>query len=457
MGHNLIFYGDIIINSDTKRIFAIALPLILQQIFLQLQIYVDRAFLGHVNFEFFSAIGNVLVPYYAIISVITAICTGTTILIAHSIGAKNDEMSKKYAEVSFLGSTVISLAMFLFFFFGSGIIFKIMGVQSPILEYSTSYLKILSFSLLIFGIYTTSVSIMQGVGLTKIIMITGIVSNTLNIMLDYILIFGKFGFSQMGIEGAALASVVSITAAVPIITIYVFKSNNMPFKINFFDVVYSKLYLYKEVLKKGLPTGLEIGLWNIGSVIIIALLNRLDSFSVGVYTLIFSIQLVPLFFYTGLAQATLTLVGFKTGEGEHKQAVNIGFKATLFSMMICVVFSVLFVLFPKNIMGIFTDNVPFIETGAKYFFIVAMTMFPKALNIIMGHGIRGMGDTKWMMYTQIFGTIFVVTLSYFLIFIAKLGLMGVFITYLADETIRGVINMFRFWLGRKFYRLKPLP
>ena len=72
-------------NSTTKKIFTIALPLIWQQIFLQLQIYVDRAFLGRVNSEFFSAIGNVLVPYYAIISTITAICTGTTILNAHNI------------------------------------------------------------------------------------------------------------------------------------------------------------------------------------------------------------------------------------------------------------------------------------------------------------------------------------------------------------------------------------
>jgi len=440
-------------KSTTKKIFTIALPLIWQQIFLQLQIYVDRAFLGRVNSEFFSAIGNVLVPYHAIISTITAICTGTTILIAHNIGAKNENMSKKYAESSYLGNTIISVIMFVFFFFGAGIIFKIMGVRSPILEYSISYLKIISFSMIFFGIYTTSASIMQGVGLTKIIMITGIISNALNILLDYLLIFGKFGFPKMGIEGAALASVISITSAVPIITIYVLKCRRMPFKINFTDVIKAELVTFKQVLKKGLPTGFEIGLWSVGSIIVIAFLNRLDAVSVGVYTLVFSIQLVPLFFYTGLAQATLTLVGFKTGEGEHKQAVGIGFKATFYSLMFCVVFAALFILFPKNIMGIFTNDVSFIETASKYFLIVAITMFPKALNIIMGHGIRGMGDTKWMMYTQIFGTIFVVVLAYILLFHFNLGLMGIFTTFLADETIRGLINMLRFRFGREFYRL----
>jgi len=232
--------------------------------------------------------------------------------------------------------------------------------------------------MIFFGIYTTSVSIMQGVGLTKIIMITGIISNALNILLDYLLIFGKLGFPKMGIEGAALASVISITAAVPIITIYVLKYRRMPFKINFNDVIKAELVTFK-------------------------------------------------------------------------QAVSIGFKATFYSLMFCVVFAALFILFTKNIMGIFTNDVSFIETASKYFLIVAITMFPKALNIIMGHGIRGMGDTKWMMYTQIFGTIFVIVLAYILLFHFNLGLMGIFITFLADETIRGLINMFRFWLGREFY------
>ena len=116
-----------------------------------------------------------------------------------------------------------------------------------------------------------------------------------------------------------------------------------------------------------MPTGFEIGLWSVGGIIVIAFLNRLDAVSVGVYTLVFSIQLVPLFFYTGLAQATLTLVGFKTGEGAHKQAVGIGFKAALYSLLFCVVFAALFILFPKNIMGIFTNDVSFIETASKYF------------------------------------------------------------------------------------------
>jgi len=66
-----------------------------------------------------------------------------------------------------------------------------------------------------------------------------------------------------------------------------------------------------------------------------------------------------------------------------------------------------------------------------------------------------MGDTRWMLYGQILGTVLVITLSYVLIFIANLGLWGIFITLLVDETVRGFINLLRFWKGREFFFLKP--
>lgn len=78
-------------------------------------------------------------------------------------------------------------------------------------------------------------------------------------------------------------------------------------------------------------------------------------------------------------------------------------------------------------------------------------MFPQCINIIIGHGIRGMGDTKWMFYSQILGTILTVSLSYLLIFKLNLGLWSVFITLLVDETIRALINFIRFWKGRELF------
>jgi Na+-driven multidrug efflux pump len=66
------------------------------------------------------------------------------------------------------------------------------------------------------------------------------------------------------------------------------------------------------------------------------------------------------------------------------------------------------------------------------------------MNIIVGNGIRGYGDTRWMFFTQIFGTVFVILCGWIFVYKLNLGIMGVFFAILLDEFVRGVINSIRF-------------
>jgi putative MATE family efflux protein len=442
-------------NVTVKRIFSIALPLVFQQLFMQMQIYVDRAMLGHVKSEYLSAIGNVLVPFNVLVSIIGAICTGTTILIAQSTGAKDEVQCKKYAECSFIGNSIFPFFTFLVFFFGSRYIFRLMGVQSPVLEDSASYLRIMSFIFLHMGFTSTAVCIMQGIGITKIIMFAGILNNLLNLVLDYVLIFGKFGFPRMDISGAALALVISDFLSYPILFGYVFLSKKITFRLSIKNVFRFNWKIYSKVFKVGFPSGIEFLLWNIGNMVIVTFLNRLDIISVGVYTLVFSLSTLPLLLYMGFANAALTLAGQKTGENDHKQAINAGLTCLGFSFIFCIAFAALFIAFPNKILRLFTKDINYINYAASFFLIVSVTMFPKAINNVIGLGIRGTGDTKWMLYGQIFGTAFAIILSYIFIFVLGFGLFGVFIMFLIDESLRGFINIMRFLKGREFFFLKP--
>jgi Na+-driven multidrug efflux pump len=157
----------------------------------------------------------------------------------------------------------------------------------------------------------------------------------------------------------------------------------------------------------------------------------------------------------GFANAALTLAGQKTGENDHKQAINAGLMCLGFSFILCIVFAALFIAFPIEILRLFTKDMNYINYAAQFFLIVSVTMFPKAINNVIGLGIRGTGDTKWMLYGQILGTVLVIILSYIFIFYFGLGLFGVFIIFLIDETLRGLINIMRFLKGREFFFLKP--
>lgn len=431
-------------SSKGKQILRLALPLILQQLCLQLQIWIDRAMLGHVNALFFSAIGNTSVPYHMISSSITAVCGGTAILTAQGVGAKNLTQVKETAEASFLGSSIISACAFAFFFFGSEWLFRLMGVQSPILEYSTAYIRILSVSLLILGASATTTAFLQGLGFTKIIMAAGIAGNLLNILLDWLLIFGKLGLPAFGIEGAALATVIANVLSALIVLRFVLRSPEMPVRITLMGQLRQRLRSYRRVLALGIPSMMEYALWNMGNMVLVSFLNRLDTMSAGIYTLVFSVETVPLLIYMGFANAGLTLVGQQTGANSPGQARRTGVLCLVFSLAVCTGIAAVFRTFPRQLLGLFTDDQYILDIAVPHLVFVSWLLFPKAVNNVIGLCIRGLGDTRWMLYTQIFGTIVMVCLGYCLILGSGLGLSGIFITLLVDEILRSIANLLRF-------------
>ncbi len=439
-------------NPNIKRIFHLALPLILQQLCLQLQIWIDRAMLGHVNAAFFAAIGNTSVPYHMVSSAITAICGGTAILVAQGIGARDHRQVRETAECSFLGSSLLSIAAFLFFLCCSDGLFRLMGVTSPILEYSTAYIRILSVSLLVLGASATATAIAQGLGYTGIILWAGIAGNLLNIVLDWLLIFGNWGFPALGIRGAALATVIANLLSSLLIILFVLRSPRIPVVIRPLRSPAGQLQQYRKVLALGFPSGLEYALWNLGNVVLVSLLNRQDAMAAGIYTLVFSIETVPLLIYMGFANAGLTLVGQQTGAKDPRQARRTGLTCLLFSVVVCLGVFVLFRAFPRQILSLFTDDAAILEQSVPYLSFVAWILFPKAVNNVMGLCIRGMGDTRWMLMTQIFGTVFMIGAGYSLILAAGLGLTGIFVTLLADEALRSIANLSRFLLGGSKHR-----
>ena len=436
------------IRSNGKKILQLALPLILQQLCLQMQLWIDPAMLGPVNAAYFSAIGNASMPYHMVLSTITAVCGGTAILTAQSIGAGDRNRVKEVAESSFLGSSVLSLLAFGFFLFFSDELFALMGVQPPILEFSLSYIRILSVSLIFMGISSTATGILQGLGFTKVIMAAGIAGNLLNILLDRVLIFGVPGIPAMGISGAALATVIANFLSALVLFVYVLRSSRMPVALRMPRDMGASLRQYRQVLKLGIPSGLEYALWNVGNVILVSFLNRVDAMAAGIYTLVFSVETVPLLIYMGFANAGLTLVGQQTGANDPRQAKRTGLTCLTFSLVICLVVAVIFRAFPRQILLCFTDDVSILDVSVPHLVFVSWILFPKAVNNVIGLCIRGMGDTRWMLYTQIFGSAVMILGGYLLILHFGLGLSGIFITLLADEGLRGIANLLRFLWGR---------
>ena len=433
--------------SRARQILQLALPLILQQLCLQLQIWIDRAMLGRLDPEFFSAIGNAGTPYHMVLSAITAVCGGTAILVAQRVGAGDRSGVREISGSSFLGSTLLSLAAFGFFYFFGESLLVLMGVRGRVLQHSAAYLRILSVSLLVLGPSATATAVLQGLGLTRIIMVSGIAGNLLNILLDWVLIFGKLGFPALAIRGAALATVIANFTSAALTLLFLFTGSSVTAKPDLRRPLNAQVRSYRRVLALGIPSGLEYALWNVGNLILVSFLNRIDMLSAGIYTLVFSIETIPMLIYMGFANAGLTLVGQQTGARDPRQARRTGLLCLRFSLAVCVAVAVVFHALPRQLLALFTDDASILDLSVPYIRFISWILFPKAINNVIGLCIRGMGDTRWMLMTQIFGTVFMVGAGYCFIFPLGLGLSGIFVTLLLDETIRGLLNLRHFLRG----------
>ncbi len=440
-------------KKTRKKIITLAIPIMINGIVQQLQILTDCAFLGHINSDFFSAVGNVFFPFFLCMGQLWVLPTGTTILIAQSIGAGKTQNGRPVAEASFKFNTLISIFFFLLWFLFSKPILLAMGVKEPILTPALDYVNILSFLLLTMGIDVTASGVMHGVGISKPLMHIGIVRSLLNIILDWIMIYGKFGFPAMGIKGAALATVISNLVGIPVILFIVFKAGHLPFKLSFRGTLCAPWKNYFPALKLSLPAAGEDLLWHGGNLILVRMLNVIGSHGAGIFTLIMQIESTPVFLYIGIAKAAQTLVGNRTGEGNVPLAIRDGLQCLRYTLYLCLFFVVLLLVSPFPILRIFTSDTQLINTSVPFLMIAGAYLLPKAVNITIGHGIRGYGDTRWMLYTQIFGFLYIITAAAFTIFSLKLGVLGLFIAIGSDELIRGIINFVRFLQGPRQTKL----
>jgi putative MATE family efflux protein len=448
-------------ESISSKLFFIGTPIIVQYLMQYIQLQVDIALLGHYNPLMLSAVGNVVFPYFIHVSFILTISMGATIIIAHSLGANDIQRAARYSEVSFFYNTIISIFFFVYLYNFSPDILRLLGTPAEVHPFASDYMTILSYSFLLIGIEYSVTAALQGMGITRYIMYAGIIRTIINVVIAWTLIYGNFGFPEMGIKGAAIATTISNYSAVIYFVFVLLLSKKLTFKTSLKGILKPEWKIQKDNIVIGFPSGLESMLWSFGQIAIISIVNQLDAYSSGLYIMVSRIQAFTFFIYIGMARATMILVGQKMGANKPEEAINIGMVSLKYGLFLCIFISALFITIPDQILSIFTSDKHLVNRASNLMYIAAITIFPVSVNVIAGNAIRGMKDTKWMLYTQIIGTTFTISMSALMIFVFHLNLLGVFLTILFDESFRACLNFIRFYKGKEFFfrliRLNKVP
>ena len=428
-----------------NKLVKIFVPIMLSNLIAQVQMFIDRIFLGRMDILYMSAVGNATAPMWTTMSFVFSMAMGASILISQSVGEKDIEKAKDYAASMIKLHNVIPVLLFLFWTFCSPLVFKLMGVSENVMKPCVTYTRIYAPVYLIIGLWASYSVVFQTSNYTKPLVAYGVIRSVLNIILDYLLIFGKFGFPRMEIAGAALGTTIAeYVGAVYLLYITISKKDKFFTSPGLKRILGAKIKPYLHSIKLGIPTACEDLLWNVGNLCIIRILNTIDERAAGIYSMVFTVEILFVVIISAIGSGTLTLSGEATGAKDMKLYRSVVRTSIRWAFLVAA-FALIFVsIFPRLTLSLFTTDKEVIEMSVIYIILVAANLFGKSGNIIVGNGIRGYGDTKWMLFTQIMGTVGVIGLACLCVFVFKLGMLGVFIAVLCDEGLRAIINFIRY-------------
>lgn len=430
-----------------KRLLKIFVPIMLSNLIAQLQMMIDRIFLGRLGILYMSAVGNAMNPIWTSMSFCFSLSVGASILVSQSVGEKDIDKAKEYTASLVKFHNIIPIALFFFWLFGSRIIFNLLGVTDPVvMKYCITYARIYSPVFLLIGLGNSYTAILQSSNYTKPLAIYSLIRSLTNIILDWLLIFGNCGFPRMEIAGAALGTTIAEYVGAGYLCYYVI-SRRKKFLTGpgIRQIISVKIMPYLKSCLLGLPTAMEDFLWNFGNLCIMRILNSINSQAAGIYSMVFTVEVIFVVIFCAIGSGTLTLTGEATGSkdlGLYRRVVGISIR---WSCYVALVALAICSIWPKPVLGLFTTDQAVIDESVIYIILVCVNMFSKLGNIIIGNGIRGYGDTIWMLITQIIGTVQVIALAALFVFVFKFGMLGVFFAVIADELIRAAINTIRFF------------
>jgi putative MATE family efflux protein len=296
----------------------------------------------------------------------------------------------------------------------------------------------------------TAGAIIRSYGYTKDAMYITIGMNVLNVIGNYLFIFGPFGIPVLGVEGVAYSTTVSRLLGFIVLMIVLFK--RVPGALPFKRLLKIPMKHLKDLLKIGIPSAGEHLSYNGSQMVItyfIAILGT-EALTTKVYAQ--NLMMFIFLFSVAISQGTQILIGHMVGAQRIEEAYQRCIKSLKIAIIISLFMAILFSFVSTPLMKIFTSNEEIIYLGSLLIYMTIILEPGRSFNLVVINALRATGDVKFPVYMGILSMWGVsVTLSYILGIHFGLGLIGIWISFIADEWLRGII-MLRRWKSRVWIR-----
>lgn len=433
-------------KSEVLSILTIALPTIVDMFVQTLLGFFDLIMVGRLGPEAIASVGLGTAPILTVIPIFFAISVGTTAMVSRAFGARNYEEAKEGMSQSLiLGIPAAFIVTFAFVVFGKNIL-GIISKNQPITE-ALSYLKVISLGIpfLCFNIIFSYG--FRSINKAKIPMINNTISIFLNIFLNYIFIF----VLNLGVFGAGIATTMSRGIVTLIFSFLIIYKKNYCIALTTKDFKINK-DICKRLLKVGLPSAGEQGLFRIGMLIFEAMVINLGTLQYAAHKIALTAESFSFNLGFGFSVAGTALVGQYLGAKEYQEAKKAGYLNMFLAISVMTAFGFIFMISPKFVISMFTKDQAIVPMASSALRIVSIAQPILAVSMVLSGALRGAGDTRSVLWITSVGMFFVrIPLTYLFLYIFNFGLNGAWLVMILDLTYRGLACLYRFKQGKWRY------
>lgn len=397
-------------DGGYAEVLKLAVPLVLSSGAMAIQYFVDRIFLTWYSPDALAASLPASMLSFTVLSVFLFTALYASTFVAQYFGAGRE---KSIGPVLWQGLYVALLAagVHLFFIPLAGPFFRMVGHAPEVARMETTYFRILCLGAGPAVAGAALSGFFSGRGRTLPIMWSNLSATTVHLALDWVLIFGHLGLPALGMSGAALATVLSACVNFGILVALVFRTRN---ERRFATRSGWRLdwRLLGRLVRFGLPNGVQLFIENVGFTVFILLVGRLGTVALGATNVAFNINMLAFMPMIGIGTAVSILVGQNLGRDRPdlaQRSVYSGFFMTFGYMATVAAAYVLLpgvFLYPFAVQADPTAFAPIRKQAAVLLRFVAGYSLFDTMNIIFASGIKGAGDTRFVMYMVVLMAVF---------------------------------------------------
>ncbi|AUH73260.1 MATE family efflux transporter [Legionella sainthelensi] len=392
------------ILTEIKANLLLSLPLMAAWIIHSLGPFAGTAMIAHLGKDALAA--NVLVAtiWMAGITFWFGLFHAVSILIPHQMGANNNE------AISQIMGQALSLNFFSWFPM-IGLLWAIpflvhwSAPNQEILKYATEYSHALMFA--VPGVITLAIigHFLVGIGKTKMSLYISLIEIPLEIIFIYVFVFGKFGVSAFGIAGVGYGLAFSFTLTNIVILICLYRAKfAKPFKI-FQHIGTMNWASCKEMLRIGLPIGFTYFIELVGFTVVTYFVSRFSNTALAAHQIILQFEGVLFNIPHAISQAITVRVGINVGRIDKTGVIYASYVGVVLGFLISLGIFLVLILFPKIMISIdfnIDEHPKIVQIVTPLFFILGIYQVVDSIRVLEAGALRGLKDTKFTMYVNIF-------------------------------------------------------